>query len=172
MSLQPAVMISVIGGDNPPAEVLPLAEEVGRELARRGCVLVCGGRGGVMAAACKGAREEGGHTIGILPGPDASDMNPWVEFPVITGIGYARNAIVALSGNAIIAIDGSYGTLSEIAHALAFNRPVIGLGTWTFSSNGREDQRIIRVHSPVEAVEKALEALKPRTTPQPDRPPD
>ena len=98
MALQPAVMISVIGGDSPPPDVLPLAEEVGRELARRGCVLVCGGRGGVIAAACKGAREEGGHTIGILPGPDASDMNPWVEFPVITGIGSARNAIVALSG--------------------------------------------------------------------------
>lgn len=172
MDFQPATMISVIGGDRPPADVLPLAEEVGRELARRGCVLVCGGRGGVMAAACKGAREAGGHTIGIMPGPDASDMNPWVEFPVVTGIGYARNAIVALSGNAVIAIDGSYGTLSEIAHALIFDRPVVGLGTWTFSTNGREDQRIIRASSATDAVEKALAALKPRTIPQPERPPD
>lgn len=172
MNFQPAIMVSVIGGDRPPPHVLPLAEEVGRELALRGCVLVCGGRGGVMAAACKGAREAGGHTIGIMPGPDAADMNPWVEFPVITGIGYARNAIVALTGNAVIAIDGAYGTLSEIAHALSFNRPVIGLGTWTFCSNGVEDTRIIRAATPIEAVDLAIAALKPRTIPQPDRPPD
>ncbi|MFN8556582.1 MAG: TIGR00725 family protein [Dehalococcoidia bacterium] len=162
MTYQPATMISVIGGNYPTPEAMAQAELVGRELARRGCVLVCGGRGGVMEAACKGAREAGGHTVGILPGPDASDMNPWVEFPIVTGIGFARNAIVALSGEAVIAIDGSYGTLSEIAHALIFDRPVIGLGTWRFSSNGHEDQRIVRVSTPVEAVEQALAALAAR----------
>lgn len=150
-------MISVVGGDNPPPEFLAIAEEVGRELARRGCTVVCGGRGGIMEAVCKGAREEGGHTIGILPGPDRQGMNPYVEFPIVTGIGYARNAIVALTGDAVIAIDGAYGTLSEIAHALAYGIPIVGIGTWRIvNENVPEDPNIIRVETARDAVETAL----------------
>ena len=107
---------------------------MGRELADRGCTLVCGGRGGVMEAACRGARSRGGHTIGILPTKDRSGMNPYVEFPIVTGIGYARNAIVVLSGDAVIAVEGSYGTLSEMALALAYDKPVVSLGSWTFAA--------------------------------------
>ena len=113
-------MISVIGGEEASPKARERAEAVGRELALRGATLVCGGRGGIMEAACRGARAVGGHTICILPGCDAreSPPNPHIEFPVFTGIGYARNPIVVLSGEAVIAIDGAYGTLSEIAYAL------------------------------------------------------
>lgn len=155
------MMIAVIGGDRPPPDALPVAEAVGRELARRGHVLVCGGRGGVMEAACRGAREAGGHTVGILPGPDRRDMNPHVEFPVVTNLGAARNAIVVLSADAVIAVDGSYGTLSEIAMALIHGKPVVGLRTWRLSSDDSvEDQRIARAQDPVEAVERAIEAAE------------
>jgi hypothetical protein len=165
------MMISVVGGDTAPTEVLAQAEELGHELARRGCTVVCGGRGGVMEAVCRGARAEGGHTIGILPGTDHGDMNPYVEFPVLTGMGYARNVIVVLSGEAVIAVDGSYGTLSEIAHALAHGKPVIGLHTWAFSqervasgdsNDGADDDAIIRASDPQDAVEKAIAAARAR----------
>src|SRR3972149_11205093 len=111
------MMISVIGGEACTPEVVAAAETVGHELALRGVTLVCGGRGGIMEAPCRGARSAGGHTIGIMPGRDASQSPPnrWVEFPVFTGIGYARNSSVVLTGDAVIAIDGAYGTLSEIA---------------------------------------------------------
>ena len=153
------MMIAVIGGDSPPAAVLPLAEAVGREVARRGHVLICGGRGGVMEAACRGAREAGGHTIGVLPGPDRSDMNRYVEFPIVTNLGAARNAVVVLSADAVIAVDGSYGTLSEIALALVHGKPVVGLQTWRISDDaGVEDGRIARARDAAEAVERALAA--------------
>jgi len=161
------MLISVVGGDTAPADVLVQAEELGRELARRGCTVVCGGRGGVMEAVCRGARAEGGHTIGILPGVDRGDANSYVEFPILTGMGYARNVAVVLSGEAVIAVDGSYGTLSEIAHALNHGRPVVGLHTWSFSlgrvasggsNGGAGDQAIIRVSDPQDAVEKAMAA--------------
>lgn len=154
------MFIAVIGGGQCSLEESELAEAVGRELARRGAVLICGGLGGVMEAACKGAREEGGITIGILPGEDRSEANPWVQIPIITGMGFARNAIVAKSAQAVIAIDGSYGTLSEIAHALQKGIPVIGLNTWTLTLNGREDNSIIPAQNPVEAVEKAIAAAR------------
>lgn len=139
-----------------------MAEAVGRELARRGCTVVCGGRGGVMEAVCRGARAEGGHTIGILPGRDLGDVNPYVEFPIITNMGFARNVIVVLSGQAVIAIDGSYGTLSEIAHAASMGIPVIGLNTWTFANDQTDETGIVRASDPVDAVEKALAAARPR----------
>ena len=163
-----AMMIAVIGGDSAPQAVLPLAEDVGREIARRGHVLVCGGRGGVMEAACRGAREAGGHTIGILPGPDRSDANAYVEFPIVTNLGAARNAVVVLSADALIAIDGSYGTLSEIALAFAHGKPVVGLRTWHISDEaGVEDERIVRAADPAEAVELAVgagEAARPEAS--------
>jgi hypothetical protein len=156
------MMISVVGGDAAPDEVLAQAEALGRELARRGCTVVCGGRGGVMEAVSRGARAEGGHTIGILPGLDRRDMNPHVEFPIVTGMGYARNVIVALSGEAVIAVDGAYGTLSEIAHALAHDKPVIGLHTWSFTGADADDREIIRATDPQDAVEKAIAAARTR----------
>ena len=156
-----AMMIAVIGGDDAPAGVLPQAEAVGREIAQRGHVLVCGGRGGVMEAACRGAREAAGHTIGVLPGPDRGDMNSHVEFPIVTNLGAARNVIVVLSADAVIAVDGSYGTLSEIALALVHGKPVVGLGTWRVSdASGVEDERIVRAGGPVEAVERAVKAAE------------
>jgi len=156
------VFIAVIGGGDISPPVAVLAEEVGREIARHSAVLVCGGLGGVMEAACRGADGEGGITVGILPGDDRRSANPYVKIPIATGIGYARNAAVAKSAQAVIAIDGSYGTLTEIAYALQSGVPIIGLDTWSIAIDGREDDSIIRASSPKEAVEKALELIKDR----------
>jgi uncharacterized protein (TIGR00725 family) len=153
-------IIAVIGGGNCNQEEARLAEEVGRELAKRGATLVCGGLGGVMEAACKGASAEGGVTIGVLPGDNRNAANPYVKIPIVTNLGYARNVAVVKSGQAVIAVGGNYGTLSEISHALQSGIPVIGLGTWTISRNGQEDKTIIRAKSAAEAVAKALEAAK------------
>jgi uncharacterized protein (TIGR00725 family) len=150
------LFIGVIGGGDVSQVTAQIAEEVGREIARRGAVLVCGGLGGVMEAACLGAAAEGGLTVGILPGDDRRAANPYVKIPIITGIGYARNVAVVKSSQAVIAVDGSYGTLSEIAHALQSGIPVIGLGTWSISIKEQEDSSIHRAVSPREAVEKAF----------------
>jgi len=149
--------ISVIGASNScTAEEYKLAEEVGKELARRGAILICGGLDGVMEAACRGASTEGGLTVGILPGNKREDANPYVTIPIVTDIGYARNSIVAKSGQAVIAIGGSYGTLSEIAYALQGNIPVIGLGTWSFATSEGPDKSIIMAKDAADAVKKAL----------------
>ncbi len=148
--------IAVIGGGQCSPQEAQLAEEVGRELAMRGAILVCGGLGGVMEAACKGAQSEGGVTIGILPGENRQAANPYVQIPIVTGIGYARNVAVVKSAQAVIAIGGSYGTLSEISHALQSGIPVIGLNTWSLSRNGQQDNSIILAQNPTEAVNKAL----------------
>ncbi len=148
--------IAVIGGSQCSSQEAKLAEAVGRELARRGAILVCGGKGGVMEAACKGASAEGGITIGILPGDSRQAANTYVQIPIVTGIGYARNVIVVKSAQAVIAIGGNYGTLSEISHALESGIPVIGLNTWSLSKNGQPDNSIIPAQNPTEAVDKAL----------------
>jgi uncharacterized protein (TIGR00725 family) len=148
--------IGVIGGSECPQRVLDTAEEVGREIARLGAVLVCGGLGGVMEAACRGAQSQGGITVGILPGESRRTANPYVSIPIVTGIGYARNVAVVKSSQAVIAVDGSYGTLSEIAHALQSGIPVIGLGTWSLSIEGRADTSIVLAKTPAEAVEIAV----------------
>ena len=162
------MMISVVGGDRASAEALALAEGVGRELADRGCTLVCGGRGGVMEAACRGARSKGGHTIGVLPTADRTGMNSHVEFPIVTGLGYARNSIVVLSGDAIIAIDGSYGTLSEIAHALSYGKPVVLLRSWTIAREGHAPPPVIQATDARDAVEKAIAAAQAAVKPEPE----
>ena len=149
--------IAVIGGSEPSTEETKLAEAVGRELAKRGAILVCGGLGGVMEAACKGAQSAGGITIGILPGDSRHAANPYVQIPIVTGIGYARNITVVKSAQAVIAIGGSYGTLSEISHALQSGIPVIGLNTWSLSRNSQPDNSIIIAQNPTEAVNKALD---------------
>lgn len=158
------MIIAVIGGEDASAQALQQAEDVGRELGRRGVTLLCGGRGGVMEAACRGARAEGGHTIGILPGRNAAETppNPYVEFPIFTGIGYARNAIVALSGSAVIAISGSYGTLSEIAYALINGIPLVGLDTWDFDYHGYRGDGIVRVTTAREAADVAIAMAQQR----------
>ena len=157
-----ATLIAVVGGNEASPENLRLAEEVGQELARRGVVMLCGGFGGVMEAACRGAKQGGGTTVGILPGDDASNANPYVDIPICTGMSYARNVIIVKSAGAVIAVDGAYGTLSEIAHALGEDIPVIGLNTWTLVREGQEDRGIVRAENAVEAVEKALEAAAKR----------
>lgn len=150
------LVIGVIGSGQCTPEEARLAEKVGRELAKRGAVLVCGGLGGVMEAACKGAIAEGGMTIGILPGDSRHSANVYVQVPIVTGVGYARNVIVARSAQAVIAIGGSYGTLSEIAHALQGGIPVIGLNTWSFSREKQPDCSIIPAKNAADAVDKAV----------------
>jgi len=152
-------LIAVIGGSHSSAKEGRLAEEVGKELARRGAILVCGGMGGIMEAACRGASAGGGLTIGILPGESSRDANSYVQLPIVTGIGYARNAIVAKSAQAVIAIGGSYGTLSEIGYALQNGIPVIGLGTWSLSKNGKVDKSIVPADGAADAVAKALDHI-------------
>jgi len=156
------MIIAVIGNSSSSPEEVKLAETVGELLAQRGATVICGGLGGVMEAVCRGAKSKGGLTVGILPGQDSSTANPWVDIPVVTGIGEARNVAVVKSAQAVIAIGGSYGTLSEIAYALKSNIPVIGLNTWSLSQNGREDDSIIRVQSAAEAVDKAISLAKRR----------
>ncbi len=154
------MFIAVVGGAQCSRDESKLAEAVGVELAKRKATLICGGLGGVMAAACKGARSAGGKTIGIVPGNTREEANPYVDIPIVTGIGEARNAIVVNTAQAVIAIGGKFGTLSEIAYALRSKIPVIGLNTWTLSKNGRLVKSIIVANSPKEAVEKAVAAIK------------
>ena len=154
------MIIGVIGNSSCSPEEAKLAETVGELLAQRGAIIVCGGLGGVMEAVCCGAKFKGGLTVGILPGQDANMANPWVDIPIVTGLGEARNVVVVKSAQAVIAIGGSYGTLSEIAYALKSGIPVIGLNTWSLSRNGREDDSIIRVQSAAEAVDKAISLAK------------
>ena len=159
MSAEKKKVIAVIGGGQCSPEEAKLAEAIGRELAKRGAILICGGLSGIMEAACRGASSEGGITIGILPGDNSRQANPYVQIPIVTNIGYARNVIVVKSAQAVIAIDGSYGTLSEIGHALQFNIPVIGLNTWSLSRNGQPDNSIIQAKDPPEAVDKAFNSI-------------
>jgi uncharacterized protein (TIGR00725 family) len=156
------MIIAVIGDSSCSPEEAKLAESVGELLAQRGAIIVCGGLGGVMEAVCRGVKSKGGLTVGILPGEDSSMANPWVDIPVVTGVGEARNFAVVKSAQTVIAIGGGYGTLSEIAYARKSNIPVIGLNTWSLSRNGREDDSIIRVQTATEAVGKAISLAKRR----------
>ena len=140
--------------------MLALAEQAGSEIARRGAVLVCGGLGGVMEAAARGAHTAGGLTVGILPGPSADEANPYIDVPVATGLGEGRNTLVVRSSEAIIVVAGSYGTLSEIALALKMEVPVIGLGTWQLRAPDGSIPPIIPAQTAAEAVEKAFSVLQ------------
>jgi uncharacterized protein (TIGR00725 family) len=152
--------IGVLGPARAGADVLALAEQVGREIAGRGAVLICGGLGGVMEAAARGAKRAGGLTVGITPGTDAQEANPFIDVPIVTGLGEARNVLVVRSSNAVIAIAGSYGTLSEIALALKLGVPVVGLGTWQLRAPDGSVPPVIVAESAAEAVEKALHAIR------------
>ena len=151
--------VAVIGGKQPSKEETRMAEKVGRELARQSATVICGGLGGVMEAVCKGASLEGGVTIGILPGENRQAANPYVQIPIVTNMGEARNVVIVKSAQAVIAIGGSYGTLSEIGHALRNGVPVVGLNTWSLSRNGRTDDSIIPAQNPIEAVNTALSLI-------------
>ena len=138
--------VSVIGGSIVTDDQYRQARRVGELLGERGHKLVCGGRTGVMEAACAGASEAGGHTIGILPGEDRAAANDYVETTIATGLGNARNVLVVMNGDAVIAIDGSTGTLSELGHALDMGRPVAGLETHAIDG-------VEHVDTPTEAVD-------------------
>ena len=144
--------IAVIGGSRPPRKALDLAFEVGRLIARSGAVLVCGGLGGVMEEASRGARQEGGFVVGILPGGSPAEANPWVDVPIATGLGYTRNSLVVMNADAVIAVDGEYGTLSEIAYGFIQGKKVVGLGTW-------DVRGVAAASTPEEAVRLALGSL-------------
>lgn len=144
-------IIGIIGESQASVEQSSAAQEVGVEIAKRGGIIVCGGLGGVMEAACRGAKSEHGLTVGIIPGPDRYEANPYIDIPIVTGMSHARNIIVVRTCNAIIAIGGSYGTLSEIAFALKLGIPIVGIKTWDVSSE------IKRVSSPKEAVDMAFD---------------
>ena len=154
--------MAVVGPAEGSGDDLAAAEEVGHGLAVRGAVLVCGGRGGAMEAACRGAKRAEGTTVGILPGSDRRDANPYVDIAVPTGLGEGRNALVIRGADAVIAVAGAYGTLSEIALALRAGTPVVGLHTWELSREGRVDGSILRAATPQEAVELALAAAAGR----------
>ncbi len=124
------LLISVFGGREADAPALKNAELLGKAIAENGWILLCGGRMGIMEAVSKGCNEAGGTVIGILPGIDTNDANPYVTIPLATGIGLARNEILASACDAAVAISGKYGTLSEIGHALQYNKSVISLGSW------------------------------------------
>ena len=157
------MIIAVIGESDARPHIAELAEQVGRELARRKIDLVCGGMGGVMEAACRGAKSEGGRTIAILAGSDPLQRNDYIDIPILTGLGYARNVIVVKTGMAVIAVGGAYGTLSEIGHALAEDIPVIGLETWRLTRSGEDADTSITIASdPTDAVDKAVRAAEDR----------
>ncbi|MDQ3720741.1 MAG: TIGR00725 family protein [Actinomycetota bacterium] len=141
--------MAVVGPSEAGRETAAAAEEVGAGLARAGAVLVCGGLGGAMEAACRGAKREGGTTLGLLPGSDRAAANRFLDLAVSTGLGEARNALVVRASDAVVAVGGGYGTLSEIALALRTGMPVVGLGTW-------EIEGIQAAASAAEAVSRAL----------------
>lgn len=122
--------VAVIGAGSPDNELYGLARELGRGLARLGVEVVCGGLGGVMEGVCRGARKEGGTTIGILPGHEREAANPWIQLSIATGLGHARNQMVALNGDVVVAVGGAYGTLTELGFAKIYGKPVIAISSW------------------------------------------
>ena len=154
--VEPAIHIAVIGASAASPEQLAEAEAAGRRLAELGAIVVTGGRGGVMEAACRGAKSAGGQTVGILPGQDRSDANAFVDVAIPTGLGEMRNALVARAGEAVVAIGGAWGTLAEIAFARAAGKAVFGVDSWELGADG-----VIAVSSGTEAAERAVAAIRP-----------
>ncbi|HEY1635269.1 MAG TPA: TIGR00725 family protein [Acidimicrobiales bacterium] len=155
MSARPHV--AVVGAGDADEELAAAAEEVGRRLAEAGVAVVCGGLGGVMEAACRGAKSAGGLTIGILPGRRRQDANRWVDVAIPTGMGETRNALVVLSADAVVAVGGEHGTLSEVAFGLKLGRPVVGLRTWRLvRGDGAVDESIVPAEDPQAAVAVVL----------------
>lgn len=155
-----SVHVGVVGAGVAGTESDAAAEEVGRLLAAEGAVVVCGGMTGVMEAACRGAKRSGGTTVGILPGHDRSDANPYVDVAIATGMGEMRNALIARTCDVLIAIGGEFGTLSEIALALKLGKPVVGLATWELCQKGVPSEAVLRAEDPADAVARALAAIE------------
>lgn len=150
--MEKKIIISVIGGRRVEKSLLKEAELVGRLLAQKNAVLICGGLGGVMEAVSRGMRSEGGLTVGILPQDHRDKANSFVDVPIATGLGIGRNVIIARTADAVIAIGGEYGTLSEIAFALQMGKPVVGISTWNIKG-------VIPAKAAEEAVNKIYEIL-------------
>jgi uncharacterized protein (TIGR00725 family) len=153
-------IVGVIGSSKAEPELLKLAEEVGAEIARNRAAVVCGGLSGVMEAVCKGARREGGLTIGIIPSDEKGDANPFVQIPIVTGMGMGRNVMLVKTADVLIAVGGEFGTLSEIAHALNLGKKVIGLRTWKLEkAHTKSIPNLVEVDTAKKAVALALEEI-------------
>lgn len=150
------IQIGVLGASSCGPEIEEMAYEVGKEIARQGAVLLCGGLGGVMEAAARGAKDAGGLTVGILPGASASEANPHIDLRIVTDMGHARNVVLVRSADAVIAVAGGFGTLSEIAIARKIGVPCIGLHTWNL------DLGVVEADEPGQAVRYALERIQER----------
>jgi uncharacterized protein (TIGR00725 family) len=152
-------VVAVIGGHRATPEETAAARTIGARLAAGGAIVLTGGRGGVMAAASRGAADAGGLVVGLLPGEDRADANPWLTLALPTGLGEARNTLVVRAADVVVAVGGEHGTLAELGFALKLRRPVIGLHTWVVARDGRPDPGIVVAGSATEAAELALRAL-------------
>jgi uncharacterized protein (TIGR00725 family) len=157
---RPAPWIAVCGPGDVTAAEVAAAEDAGAAVAEAGAILVCGGLGGVMEAACRGARSRGGTTVGLLPGDDRDDANGWVTLALPTGLGEMRNALIVRAADAVIAVGGAWGTLSEIALARRRGLAVVGVGTWELARDGRRVDGIVVADSGAEAARLALDAAR------------
>ena len=157
MQLKKKIRIGVIGGSKPDTKSRQVAFNVGQLIAEKGAILICGGLSGVMEASSRGAKQAGGLTLGILPGNSPQDANPYIDIAIATGLGYSRNSLVAMNSDVIIAVDGRYGTLTEIAYGRIYGKKIIGLGTWDIEG-------VIKAESAEEAVNMALKNYFPLTS--------
>jgi uncharacterized protein (TIGR00725 family) len=151
--------VAVVGAGLANADEERVAEAVGRGLAEAGVIVVCGGLGGVMEAACRGAKAGGGTTVGILPGASREDANPHVDVAIPTGLGELRNGLVVRAADALVAVGGEFGTLSEIALALKARKPVVALGGWELAREGEPVDAVVRATDAADAVTKVLATL-------------
>lgn len=157
-------IVGVIGSSTASQDLTAIAEQVGEEIAKSGAAVVCGGLTGVMEAVCKGARRSGGLTIGIIPSDDKKDANPYVQIPIVTGMGVGRNVMLVKTADVLIAVGGEFGTLSEIAHALNLGKKVVGLRTWNLEkAHTKPIPNLIEAKDPKDAVEKALKAISAKS---------
>ncbi|UCE44878.1 MAG: TIGR00725 family protein [Methanobacteriota archaeon] len=162
-------MVGVIGASMADEELSAIAEEVGRELAVSGAAVVCGGLTGIIESVCRGASAEGGVTIGIIPSDSRQDANPFVQIPIVTGIGMARNSVIAKTAEVFIAIGGQFGTLSEIAYALSMGKTVVSIRSWNLEkASATPLHGLIHEDNPKRAVEIALESIGCRADPEHD----
>ncbi len=162
MDLMHRPRIGVMGAASCSPEIYELARKVGFLIGRKGAILISGGMGGVMEASARGAKEAGGITIGILPGSDSGEANCYIDIPIVTDLGNARNVVNILTSHAIIAIHGAHGTLSEIALAMKCGVPVVGLQTWSLISPEGQAPPLTPAGNPEEAVEAALKLASPK----------
>lgn len=157
MEMRNKIRIGVIGGASPDPKYRKIARDVGQQIGEKGAILVCGGLGGIMEAAAQGAKKAGGITLGILPGTAHGDANAYIDIPIATGLGYSRNSLVAMNADVLIAVDGLFGTLTEIAYGNIYGKKVIGIGTWDI-------QGVEKAKNAEQAVELALKAFFPLTS--------